>query len=749
MDELEAKLAELEDRIKHMNASQLTLNKKYLELTELRLVLSESAHFFQQAEQRPEIAMLPNPYEDDLISPDAVETGSRYSTSFALAFVCGTIPRARMASFEKVLWRSLRGNLFLDFTAIEDPIQDPVSEEHVEKNVFIVFAHGKELINKIRKISEAMGATTYPIGPTAKQRSDELREVSARLEDLNNVLNNTSATHRAELLRVGEMIDQWTVFVRKEKAVYHTMNLFNYDMTRKCLIAEGWCPSSAINAIQYALHAVSERAGSVVPPIVNELHTPETPPTYHKTNKFTSPFQTIVDAYGVAKYKEVNPGLFTCITFPFLFAVMFGDVGHGLFVSLIGLFLCLKERDLAQTMTGEIQKVIFGGRYIILLMGFFSIYVGMIYNDAFSLPFAIAPTGWDISHNPNNTRFLGPYPFGIDYSWRMAENSLLFLNSYKMKMSIILGVIHMSFGIFLSVYNSRYFGKKINIYTEFIPQILFMWSIFGYLVFLIIYKWCYPWHIGEPGSRSPPGLLNTLIFMFLKPGDLSEVGQLYPGQGGVQIFLVLLALICIPWMLCIKPYLLWKDHQRTLAEGYRTVNEESPSARSHASDAPRRPSVVSDAGGHGGGGHGEHEKFDFGEIVVHQVIHTIEFCLGAISNTASYLRLWALSLAHSQLSEVLWEMTLHGTLSSPVLLFIGYYMWISLSLGIMVCMEGLSAFLHALRLHWVEFNGKFYQGSGVAFVPFSFKKVLEEAAMNSAMGAGGPTGGAVPGAASA
>ena len=123
----------------------------------------------------------------------------------------------------------------------------------------------------------------------------------------------------------------------------------------------------------------------------------------------------------------------------------------------------------------------------------------------------------------------------------------------------------------------------------------------------------------------------------------------------------------------------------------------------------------------------EDEHFDFSEIMIHQIIHTIEYVLGCVSNTASYLRLWALSLAHAQLSDVFWNfafmMTVGLDSGSGIFVFIGFAVWISATLGVLLGMESLSAFLHSLRLHWVEFQNKFYYGDGIAFLPFDLSQV--------------------------
>ncbi|XP_006773934.1 PREDICTED: V-type proton ATPase 116 kDa subunit a isoform 1 isoform X2 [Myotis davidii] len=697
MIDLEANFEKIENELKEINTNQEALKRNFLELTELKFILRKTQQFF-----------------DEMADPDLLEESSSLlepseigrGTPLRLGFVAGVINRERIPTFERMLWRVCRGNVFLRQAEIENPLEDPVTGDYVHKSVFIIFFQGDQLKNRVKKICEGFRASLYPCPETPQERKEMASGVNTRIEDLQMVLNQTEDHRQRVLQAAAKNIRVWFIKVRKMKAIYHTLNLCNIDVTQKCLIAEVWCPVTELDSIQFALRRGTEHSGSTVPSILNRMQTNQTPPTYNKTNKFTYGFQNIVDAYGIGTYREINPAPYTIITFPFLFAVMFGDFGHGILMTLFAVWMVLREsRILSQKNENEMFSTVFSGRYIILLMGVFSIYTGLIYNDCFSKSLNIFGSSWSvrpmfISNWTEETLrgnpvlqldpavpgvFGGPYPFGIDPIWNIATNKLTFLNSFKMKMSVILGIIHMMFGVGLSLFNHIYFKKPLNIYFGFIPEIIFMTSLFGYLVILIFYKWT---AYDAFTSEKAPSLLIHFINMFVFNYEDIHNSMLYSGQKGVQCFLVVVALLCVPWMLLFKPLVLRHQYLR----------------RKHL--------------------------FDFGDTMVHQAIHTIEYCLGCISNTASYLRLWALSLAHAQLSEVLWTMVIHmglkvKSLAGSLALFFIFIAFATLTVAILLIMEGLSAFLHALRLHWVEFQNKFYSGTGFKFLPFSFEHILE------------------------
>ena len=115
----------------------------------------------------------------------------------------------------------------------------------------------------------------------------------------------------------------------------------------------------------------------------------------------------------------------------------------------------------------------------------------------------------------------------------------------------------------------------------------------------------------------------------------------------------------------------------------------------------------------------------FGELMVDQMIETIEYILGSISNTASYLRLWALSLAHGQLAKVFYSMILSNAISdsesvfgSTMMIVIGFVIFFAVTLAVLLVMDTMECFLHGLRLHWVEFQNKFFKGDGLGFEEF-------------------------------
>ncbi|XP_033324010.2 V-type ATPase subunit a family protein Vha100-1 isoform X2 [Megalopta genalis] len=744
MIDLEATFEKLENELREVNQNAEALKRNFLELTELKHILRKTQVFFDEQEH----AGL-NPTESmtrALISDDNIARQSALGP-VQLGFVAGVILRERIPAFERMLWRACRGNVFLRQAEIETPLEDPSTGDQVFKSVFIIFFQGDQLKTRVKKICEGFRATLYPCPEAPADRREMSMGVMTRIEDLNTVLGQTQDHRHRVLVAAAKNIKNWFVKVRKIKAIYHTLNLFNLDVTQKCLIAECWVPVLDIETIQLALRRGTERSGSSVPPILNRMETFEDPPTYNRTNKFTKGFQALIDAYGVASYREMNPAPYTIITFPFLFAVMFGDTGHGLIMFLFGGWMILNEKGLAAKKTdNEIANIFFGGRYIIFLMGLFSMYTGFIYNDVFSKSLNVFGSYWKISYNystinsnanlqlnPSNKDeyYQIPYPIGMDPVWQLADNKIIFLNSYKMKISIIFGVVHMLFGVVVGLWNHMYFKRKLNITCEFIPQIIFLMFLFLYMVLLMFIKWIkYGPDSGKTdqvhGPFCAPSVLITFINMVLFSGGTAPEGcspWMYAGQEGIQKLLVVLAVLCIPWMLLGRPFMLMynKKKQHVQLNNHGTENGD---VEGGVDSIQPNSGVVQ-------GGHKEEEE-DMSELFIHQGIHTIEYVLGSVSHTASYLRLWALSLAHAQLSEVLWNMVMRNGLqrehwSGGIILWAVFAFWAILTIGILVLMEGLSAFLHTLRLHWVEFQSKFYAGQGYSFQPFSFEIILDAA----------------------
>ncbi|XP_018403724.1 PREDICTED: V-type proton ATPase 116 kDa subunit a-like isoform X4 [Cyphomyrmex costatus] len=745
MIDLEATFEKLENELREVNLNAEALKRNFLELTELKHILRKTQVFFDEAEHGGVVSQMADPSREEeqvtLLGEEGLRAGGQ---ALKLGFVAGVILRERIPAFERMLWRACRGNVFLRQAEIETPLEDPSTGDQVYKSVFIIFFQGDQLKTRVKKICEGFRATLYPCPEAPADRREMAMGVMTRIEDLNTVLGQTQDHRHRVLVAAAKNIKNWFIKVRKIKAIYHTLNLFNLDVTQKCLIAECWVPVLDIETIQLALRRGTERSGSSVPPILNRMETFEDPPTYNRTNKFTKGFQVLIDAYGVASYREMNPAPYTIITFPFLFAIMFGDTGHGLIMFLFGGWMVLKEKPLAAKKSdNEIWNIFFGGRYIIFLMGIFSMYTGLIYNDIFSKSLNIFGSNWLVNYNrstvqhnkelqlnPNSTDYVDyPYPFGMDPVWQLAENKIIFQNSYKMKISIIFGVLHMLFGVMVGLWNHMYFKKRMNITCEFVPQIIFLCVLFLYMVILMFVKWIKYGPKKDPlsGPGCAPSVLITFINMVLfKPA--TEVGNcdpyMYGGQSGLQKFLVVVALLCVPWMLLAKPILMMRNRRK---QHYQLNNHGAENGDVEASmGALQQSGGVTQSGGH------KEEEEDMTEVFIHQGIHTIEYVLGSVSHTASYLRLWALSLAHAQLSEVLWTMVMRNGLAwegwlGGIVLYAIFAFWAVLTVGILVLMEGLSAFLHTLRLHWVEFQSKFYSGLGYSFQPFSFEIILDAA----------------------
>jgi len=764
LEQLEADLEGYETQLKELNSYSEKLTVEYNEKVELQEVLEKARRFFITDAPRLAVSELTS-NQTPSNKASLLESGEdRPEMDMRFSSITGVVSTDERSNFERMIFRSTRGNCFIRFAPIKQPITDPETGQLMEKSVFIIFYKSESIEIKLKKICDAFQAHRYslPDMDDAASVDKMLTDNAQELVDSRTILLKNQDTRYRLCQMLAKHCERWTWHVLKEKAVYHSLNMFKADVSGM-VRGEGWVVGENLDEVKTTVEKSHANMDMSMPSLIDNVAQPwPTPPTYFVTNKFTYAYQEFVNTYGIPRYREANPALFTAATFPFLFGVMYGDIGHGTFLFLTGIMLCWNEKKNEGVKQDELSEGMHIGRYMILMMGFFAVYAGFVYNDCFSLGLNLFRSRWefygqeDLSVEEGEEAYQlaeygsdeSVYPFGLDPMWHVASNELLFFNSFKMKMSVIFGICQMFFGTCLKGVNAVYFGEKLDLYLEVLPMIVFSASLFIYMVILIFMKWsinwnermlsatcfdpdgdewqddwtvcdqsgngyCTPWgysctdydttadkcpldYGGSGDGCQPPNLITSLINIALAPGDVEE--PLYAGQAQVQNILLLLAFASVPVLLFAKPVMISRQREA------RAVVDE------HIAEAPD-----------------QEEEQGMGEIVIHQAIETIEFVLGMVSNTASYLRLWALSLAHSELATVFWEKCMLSTLEvNWAATYIGFGLFAGITLGVLLMMDVLECFLHALRLHWVEFQSKFYKADGIRFSPYSFKQIIQD-----------------------
>jgi V-type H+-transporting ATPase subunit a len=730
LDDVESRLKRIHEdfvRFKENNSSLVSKRNAALEeLYVVRTALVQIGHRSTGQSQVVGKAAEKLDYEETQLLIGDDDSKRRGETMFSN--IAGVIPQDEQDRFARSLFRATRGNTYVHFQEIHEPMQDPKTGKAMKKSVFVVYFQDQRsqsisaMADRVHKICSSSGVNTYSWPSSPEVAEERKLNLEAQVGDQECALK----AHEGFVLEASQtliaapraggnsLIEEWRLFCMKEKAIYASLNMFEGHMN---LRANCWYPAAEEDQIRALLiqHG-SRQQGASSAMLVSDRIPPRTmPPTYIRTNEFTTSNQTLVDLYGLPRYQEANPVLLSLVTFPFLFGVMYGDVGHGMMLFLFGLYCVWRAEDVKSI------SILYNGRYMITMMGFFGIYAGLMYNDLFSVGMDFFGSRWtateshdagkavhifEPAYDVKNMGGPGPYPFGLDPAWHGAANELVFVNSLKMKISVILGVVQMIAGLFFRFGNSIHEGNMVDFFCECCPMMVFMVCFFGFMDYMILYKWVTP-------MDDPPSIINSLIAMGMWQRDSSPMfGSELPKM------LMAVTMLTVPWMLIPKPVIL-----------YFRMKQEHANGAGH--------------GGHGGeGGHliedggkvavaEEEEEHGMGEIVIHQVIETIEYVLGTVSHTASYLRLWALSLAHQQLSFVFFQKTLLAGMglrfpANIAVVYILFAVWFIITLGVLMGMDVMECVLHVLRLHWIEFQSKFYRADGYAFMPYRHRNICED-----------------------
>ena len=229
--------------------------------------------------------------------------------------------------------------------------------------------------------------------------------------------------------------------VRKSYMIASAINRFG--KLRYTYLVVGWTPTDQVNTLHQKLKALSEDILFESTSMERTAKNSQDTPSSLKNKGFFKAFQSLVTIYGQPKYGELDPSILLGLTFPVLFGAMFGDVGQGLILALLGGLLASKK---IKSLRGASSLGV-----VVLACGISAALFGFLYGSFFGMEDILSPI------------------------WiRPMENIMTIL-----MVTIVGGVLILTLAFFLSMFNAV---KNKNW-----PELIFSnHGISGFLLFLSI-----------------------------------------------------------------------------------------------------------------------------------------------------------------------------------------------------------------------------------------------------------------------
>ncbi|WXG45986.1 MAG: V-type ATPase 116kDa subunit family protein [Candidatus Atabeyarchaeum deiterrae] len=430
---------------------------------------------------------------------------------------------------------------------------------------------------------------------------------------------------------------------------------------------------------------------------------PEEYPSKMQDPTIASSYAFLVKAYGTPSYNEIDPTSFFLITFPIIFGIMFADMGHGFIILMVGIIgYTLKK---IKYRAGEYVNYMLRASYLLIPCGLAAMIGGLLLGSAWGSHF---PAWW---FSPENKAG----------------------QVYLIELAVWIGVFQISFGLVLNLINRLIERKRTEAF--FVPGLLLVtyWSA-ALLIFGV-------------GTHVQDGV-NFINWFSPTPLTLKVLWYrvpLPPFFNALGVFVVGLIVPVVIFMIFEMKHHGTEGFGEALDYVISLLSNSVSFARIFALNLVHavisllclQLGMVLATGEDPGSqmstyiGFGIFLAFFIALLTRFRIGFKKGLLLGLIIGLPTAYALVTTQLLPTVLPAPVFFPTITnpGDMRLPSetlpLSFIG----VLIAIVAVIPFEGLLAFLHTLRLHWVEFFSKFYMGSGVEFKPFKTERRFTQASI--------------------